>query len=247
MADARLLDLLAAVARAGSISAAARELGISYRTAWERAEALNNLARAPVLTRRAGGRSGGGTAITAHGRELLEAYRRLSATHAEATAAAARETPELSGFVATLQHLQLRTSARNQLAGTVAELREGAVNTEVGVDLGAGLVIEAMVTRASAEALALAPGRAVLALIKAPQVVIATGAAPTTSAGNCLAGTVDRIEPGAVNSDVVLALAGERSLAANIPRSRCEAMGLAPGEPAWGLFNASSVILAVVD
>jgi molybdopterin-binding protein len=69
----------------------------------------------------------------------------------------------------------LRTSARNDLEGVVSRLETGAVNDEVHVDIGAGKTLVAMVTHASAEALGLAPGTPVRALIKAGHVLLAVG------------------------------------------------------------------------
>ena len=62
-------------------------------------------------------------------------------------------------------------SARNQLEGTVVSVQPGAVNAEVEIDAG-GVRVVAMVTQASARALGLAPGAAVLAAFKASSVIV---------------------------------------------------------------------------
>ena len=67
----------------------------------------------------------------------------------------------------------LRTSARNHLAGTVVGVERGAVNDEVTLDIGGGKILTATVTHESAEALAIAPGERLLALIKASHVILA--------------------------------------------------------------------------
>jgi molybdate transport system regulatory protein len=67
----------------------------------------------------------------------------------------------------------LRTSARNSLPGAVVRLDRGAVNDEVTLDIGAGKSITATVTHASAQALEIAPGERLVALIKASQVILA--------------------------------------------------------------------------
>jgi len=67
----------------------------------------------------------------------------------------------------------LRTSARNQIPGAVAWREDGAVNTEVGLDIGGGKTLVATVTLESAQALDLKPGDAVTALVKAPHVILA--------------------------------------------------------------------------
>lgn len=69
--------LLAAIAKSGSISAAARSMEMSYRRAWTLVDEMNRAFRAPLVTSEAGGRRGGGAAITALGADALERYQRM--------------------------------------------------------------------------------------------------------------------------------------------------------------------------
>ncbi len=77
--DARLgpgkMDLLEAVARTGSISAAGRDLGMSYRRAWVLLDSVNTMFGQPAIETSAGGANGGGARLTAFGEKLLKAYR----------------------------------------------------------------------------------------------------------------------------------------------------------------------------
>lgn len=73
------IDLLEAIGRTGSISAAGRELGMSYRRAWVLVDAVNKMFTRPVVTTAAGGAQGGGAQLTAFGRDLVTAYRRIEA------------------------------------------------------------------------------------------------------------------------------------------------------------------------
>ena len=74
------VDLLEAIAREGSITAAARALGMSYRRAWLLVDTMNRNLKTPVVAAEAGGTHGGGAAITAVGAEVIERYRRIEAT-----------------------------------------------------------------------------------------------------------------------------------------------------------------------
>jgi molybdate transport system regulatory protein len=65
-----------------------------------------------------------------------------------------------------------RLSARNILAGTIAELQDGAVNSEVGIRLPGGTTLIASITKASVKALELKPGDAVSAVVKASHVLV---------------------------------------------------------------------------
>ena len=65
------MDLLRAVDRDGSLSHAAKTLGITYRTAWMWAKEINRAWGKPLLDRLYGGRGGGGTVLTPEGRAVL--------------------------------------------------------------------------------------------------------------------------------------------------------------------------------
>lgn len=79
--------LLEAVARMGSISAAARELGMSYRRAWMLIDETNRALRSPAVNTATGGVRGGGAALTQVGEEVIKRYRAIEST-AEGAAAA---------------------------------------------------------------------------------------------------------------------------------------------------------------
>jgi molybdate transport system regulatory protein len=78
-----------------------------------------------------------------------------------------------SSFIVLATGQALRTSARNQIAGVVASREDGAVNSEIRLDIGAGKTLVATVTVESAQVLELAVGTPVTALVKAPHVILA--------------------------------------------------------------------------
>jgi molybdate transport system regulatory protein len=82
-------DLLESIARDGSISAAGRALGMSYRRAWMLVDTMNRCWTDPLVETKAGGGEERGARLTARGFEVLGAYRELE----RALAAAARERP----------------------------------------------------------------------------------------------------------------------------------------------------------
>ncbi|MCX7072914.1 MAG: TOBE domain-containing protein [Gammaproteobacteria bacterium] len=245
-ATRRRFALLQAIAGAGSISQAAKAVGMSYKGAWDAIDALNNAADAPLVHRQTGGRRGGGTVLTARGTELLALYERLRAEQqamatriAESHAHAARDLPVLG-------RLTMLSSARNQLAGRVRAIDAGAVNDRIVIELAGGQPLVATITRESTRAMALAPGTPVTALIKAPWLMLATlgdAGAGGCSAENQLDGVVRRIDRGAVNGEVVLELAGGQTLVAVVTIEAIERLGLARGGTARALFAAASVIL----
>ena len=70
-------ELVERIAETGSISAAARAMGMSYRRAWQLVEALNAACREPVVITAVGGKRGGGAEVTAFGRNLVRLFRAM--------------------------------------------------------------------------------------------------------------------------------------------------------------------------
>jgi len=73
------VDLLEAIAETGSITAAARSLGMSYRRAWLLVDTMHRCFRRPVVEAAAGGTRGGGSRLTTLGSEVVRRYRRIEA------------------------------------------------------------------------------------------------------------------------------------------------------------------------
>ena len=93
--------LLESIRDTGSISAAARDMGMSYKRAWLLLDSMNQAFTDPVVTAAPGGAGGGGASLTAFGAEVLERYRRIydraAATAADDMAALARRSRPEAG------------------------------------------------------------------------------------------------------------------------------------------------------
>ncbi|MGR8980074.1 MAG: TOBE domain-containing protein [Gammaproteobacteria bacterium] len=139
----------------------------------------------------------------------------------------------------------MKISARNQFAGTVSEVHPGAVYTEVHVRLKGGATLVAMITNESVQSLKIKTGTEVMALVKAPQIIVVTDfGGYRISARNQLKGTVTEIKPGAINSEVNIELEGGETIAATVTNESVETLGLQKGSTATAVFKAGSVILA---
>lgn len=239
------IELLEKIGELGSISAAAKALGLSYKAAWEAVEAMNNLSEAPLVERVAGGRHGGGTALTAFGLQALSVFRRLEGQYREFLAAL-RATEDFERFYQLMRRLDMKTSARNEFLGQIKVVKKGAVNAEVVLDIGSGAELVAIITNESVDNLDLEVGVEAYALIKAPWVIVtAADGQLKTSARNKLCGVVTRCQEGAVNGEVVIELDGGKSVVAIITNESIETLGLKEGVRACALIKASHIILAV--
>ena len=84
------------IADTGSISAAAKKMGMSYRRAWQLVEALNQSFNQPVVLTAIGGRRGGGAVVTGFGKRLVAAYHGMEA---KASAAIEADLKEFSAHM----------------------------------------------------------------------------------------------------------------------------------------------------
>ena len=140
----------------------------------------------------------------------------------------------------------MKTTARNQFAGTIATIEAGPVTTEVVLALRGGNEITATLTSSSARNLKLKKGMEAIALIKASAVVLVTDfAGYKLSARNQLAGTISRIDQGAVSTLVGVTLPGGEVVTTTVTNDAVSALGLAVGQSATAVFKAYSVMLAV--
>ncbi|MFQ6064023.1 MAG: TOBE domain-containing protein [Candidatus Bathyarchaeia archaeon] len=156
-------DILEAIREEGSISKAARKVGMSYRYVWNYLDKMQKALQEPVVETFKGGTTGGGGArLTEHGESVLREYRRVE------------------GYVGEIlvdeEHWEavgLKISARNRLGGIVREVEKGKVASKVKIEISTPTVITALISREAVEELNIRTGDNVEAVIKATEVMIA--------------------------------------------------------------------------
>lgn len=244
--------LLEAIGRHGSISRASKAVPMSYKTAWDAIDAMNNLSDRPLVETSVGGPKGGGARLTAYGVKLIAVYRAMEQEYREAMErlmldARDVESADLHELRRLLRRMSLRSSTRNQFVASVAGLASSDVSVEVRLRVDDRLELAALVTRESADGLQLAVGREVHAFIKASSVILSSDRALRASAANRLEGQVARIHAGAVEAEVTILVSGGRTVTALVAQESLVRLGLAEGAPVSALFKASSVVLATLD
>ncbi len=243
-------NLLAAIDDTGSIAAAAKAVGLSYRAAWDAVNSLNNLFPRPIVIATPGGRHGGGACVTTEGLRALTVHRLLTASIGEIVA---NLETTISGDPAVSFPAQsllwspiMKTSARNTYHGIVTSVEHGAVNAEVALKVAEDVVLTVIVTERSIDNLGIAPGVEAYALIKASTPILVSEEEPLrTSARNRLSGTVASVEKGAVNSEVVLDIGNGKTFCAIVTDDSAEDLEIRPGKRLGALIKASQIILAM--
>lgn len=236
--------LLASVAACGSITQAARSLGMSYKTAWDAIDSMNNLAGEPLVERLVGGRGGGGTRLTPRGERLVENFRLIEHEHQRFIEQLGQQATGIADDYLLVRRMSMKSSARNQFHGTVTRVNRGVVNDEVELAMTSGVKLVAQVTHDSVEELGLEQGSEVFALVKASSIILVSdGEGARFSARNRLLGVVARIQPGAISTEVVIELPAGLTLVVIITHDSGQALGLRQGQEVTAIFKASSVIL----
>jgi molybdate transport system regulatory protein len=240
------MDLLEKIDELGSITRAAKAVGVSYKTAWEMVNQINNLAEAPLVERSAGGKGGGGASLTAAGLGMLQQFRVIQEEHRRFLRNLDMRLENTDTLYRFLRRISMKVSARNVFGGTVTTIVKGAVNAEVSLNLTAGVTITAVVTNGAIDNLGLKEGMDAYAIVKASSIIIGTDLeGARLSSRNLLTGTISRLIPGPVNCEIDLELPGGNTVSAVITQRSADRLGLEVGKTATALFKASSVILGV--
>ncbi|RJG14148.1 LysR family transcriptional regulator [Pseudomonas cavernicola] len=243
LAGERRIALLSRIDSTGSISQAAKAVGVSYKFAWDSVDAMNAAAGSPLVERSAGGKGGGGTRLTPAGHALIEAFHRYEREH-QLFLERLGEDAGISSFLEIMERLRMKTSARNQLFGKVSSIQRGEVNDQVEFHLDSGDRLLASITNDSTERLGLEVGEAIYALIKASWVLLVdSDFAPNDPSDNLLRGEVRQTIRGAAETEVEIELPGGAHIAAVLSNEHADGLELSIGKPVAALIKASHIIL----
>lgn len=240
------VELLEKIAEFGSITKAAKAMGMSYKAAWDAVDSMNNLSPCVLVISVTGGKGGGGTRLTEYAHQLVEFFKTIEMEHQYFLQQLSKKVENFEGLLQTMRILNMKTSARNQFFGVIKNIKHGIINSEVEVTLKGNDKLVATLTSDSLQDLDLVEGKEVYALIKAPAIfLLRTDCGLNISARNCLLGAVREIRHGPINAEVTLELLGGTILKAVITHAALMDLGIQVGENLQAAFKASSIVLAV--
>ncbi|WP_322997029.1 TOBE domain-containing protein [Castellaniella sp.] len=246
----RRMALLAAIGTEGSISAAARKIGLSYKAAWDAVDMMNNLAGDLLVERVTGGVRGGGAQLTDRARQLVAWYQAVQAEHQRFMEVLSRFGPDSQQHLDLLQSMALQTSARNRFEGVIGQIDSGPVNDRLSLVLDDTHSLTATLTHASTERLGLVPGRRALAFIKAQAVRIETMPTQTVIASSpehtCWEGRVRHSVTGDGLQEISLSVSPQRQVT-GILNASSHHPALVAGASARAWFPAADVLIGTLD
>jgi len=240
------IALLEMIDELGSITKAAKAVGISYKTAWDTINMINNLAEQPLVDRLTGGKGGGGTSLTDAGKKIVMQYKTIQEEHRKFLENLESRLGDTDSLYQFLRRISMKVSARNTFSGSVTNITKGAVNAEVTISLKGGVPLVAVVTNGAIDNLGLKTGAEAYAIVKASSVIIGTDLHDAkVSARNIFCGTIAKIVEGPVNTEIDVEIGGGNTVSAVITHDSATRLGLKVGGHACALFKASSVIIGV--
>lgn len=247
LSDKRIA-LLEKIGECGSITQAAKGVGLSYKGAWDAVDGMNGMFGEPLVETMTGGKGGGGTQLTVTGIRIVDTYKALSREHQRFMAVASEGIENFENIYQMIRKLSVKTSARNQFFGKVTAIKQGPVNVEVELTLTGRDKIHSVITHDGLTNLGLKVGSEAWALVKASWIILAMPEATSgISARNKLIGKISRITQGGVNAEVVLQLDGGNTVSVIITNDSVLSLKLAVGVQVCAVFKASSVIMGVTD
>ena len=240
------IELLELIDTFGSISKAAKQMKMSYKAAWDAVDAMNNVAKEPIVSKETGGRGGGGTRLTDYGKEIIQVYKEAHKEHERFLAQLSSRVQNFNDHASFFQRMSMKTSARNQYAGTITALTQGPISSEVAIRIAENTMIYASITNESLNELQLKEGMEAFALIKTSWITLTDpDCAGKVSARNRLCGEVEAFNTGAINSEVIIRLDEKNTITATITNPSAKEMALHLGSKVCAIFKSSSVIVGI--
>ncbi|WP_321393175.1 TOBE domain-containing protein [uncultured Desulfuromusa sp.] len=240
------ITLLEKIDLHGSLSTAAGAAGMSYKTAWDALNVMNNLAEKPLAVAATGGAGGGGTQLTAEGKKVVNLYRTIEKEHLKSLSRLEKSLENLDRYLPLLQRMSMRISARNVISGTVCQITRDDSVALVVLELKSGHRISSVITNDSVDSLHLEVGSSAYALVKASSVMIADKEQSLKlSARNQISGRIINLSQSAVVGEVVLDIGSGETIAATITEGSIDKLGLFEGREVYAVIKSTSVIIGV--
>ncbi|MCK9492178.1 MAG: TOBE domain-containing protein [Sulfurimonas sp.] len=238
------IQLLKIIEKTGSMNAAAKEMKMSYKAAWERVNSMNALADEPLITRTTGGRGGGGTTLTPYAHQLIQTYDRLRAVHAKFIDRFAEAGGDADRLESIINRTFLTTSARNQLPSKVKSITQDELSTNLDLSLLGDVSLISNITAKSAKDMALHEGSDTYAIIKSSDIEIVKTAPKAHKNLNIMQGIIDSIETSEHSLEITFKVNSSLSLIAAISRDTLDT-SLEVGSKAYAIINTKNIIIGL--
>jgi len=237
------IELLERIDQTGSINAAAKEMKMSYKAAWERINGMNALADQPLIDRLTGGKGGGGTKLTPYARELIATFHRFNELHRQFIDRFSEAGNDPERLARILSRTFLTTSARNQLPSVLKEIHTSGLHSTLTLALQGEDTLRSTITAKSVENMGLSVGCDTYAIIKSSDIRIISILPSSDTDDNVLTGTVETLEISGDNIEIALRLSGGTLLIALEKQGALQ--NLQVGTTAYAIISPLHIIIGL--
>ena len=237
------IELLHKIIQTGSINAAAKEMKMSYKAAWERLNSMNALADKPILQRQTGGKGGGGTTLTEYAYELIKTYERLDELHRQFINrfSEAGENPELLANI--LNRTFLTTSARNQIPATITHIAVDNLSSIITMRLFNKTEIFSSITSKSVQSMNLHVKGEIYAIIKSSDIKISVNKPAETLHVNVLEGVITALESTDTHIELTVQTDEKTQLVSLMTKNLSPAFSI--GEKVYALIGYENILIGL--
>ncbi len=239
------VGLLEYIDKLGSITKAAKKMNISYKTAWDTLNNINNVSDVPIIESISGGQGGGGSILTEKGRKMIEIYRIIEEEQQKFVNNLKIKIDDFEESFQLIKRLFLKTSVRNQFIGKVVRINQGLVNAEIEISIQGGKRITSIISHKSMIDLEIQIGSMVYTLIKATYVMISKSPDIAGVNKNILVGKIEQLNSDELKTEITIKLAGGNTLVSIEPNAIAEKNNIKVGDEIYAFFKPSSVILGI--
>lgn len=230
------VELLQNIQIHGSISKASKAMKMSYKAAWDSVDIMNKLANKPLVTKVTGGKGGGGTVITSHAKELIQAYSEISTLY--------------KNYFGTLQNSfneQISDSFQKEptfsrLSGTIFMMKNSEDNYEISIKLKSGQILTSIENKKFVVERSYQEKDEISFLIETDNIVL-TKKEQNSSARNRLFGKVLSIYDDEINTNITIDCGEKDTIHSKITSSSCKKLGLKIDDKVYASFKAYNIII----
>ena len=239
------IKLLEKIDEVGSINKAATLVPMSYKSAWDAINDMNNLSPEIIVSKETGGIGGGGAKLTPYGKNFLQTYSLLQKEHEKFLSHITKMTDFNTGILKSIQRFNMQISARNQIQGSIEFLQKDNINASIGIKLKSNKTIVSVITNEAADSLSLNIGDDIVAIFKSSSVLVCTGEASTISARNKLCGIVENITLGNINGEIIIDIGNSEKITSIITTNAIKELHIKKGDSITAIIKSSDVMIGI--
>ena len=237
------ISLLKAILEHGSISKAAKSVPMSYKSAWDAINSINNLCPQAVVTKETGGIGGGGARVTEYGKNLIKSYSILQKEHEKFLEKLTKITDFTSGNLKSLQRVSMQISARNQLLAKIEEINIDKVNANIILKTKSNQRLVSSISKNSVDNLFLEVGKEVITVFKSNNVMIATNELKGFSARNKIKGHITKLTFSEVNCEVNVLVNDTDVITSIITSESAKQLDLRIDQEIYAIIKSSDIMI----